>query len=100
MTGGILLTLMVPQLLEDNMVDWLMLNAEDRLFLSGVVSAHAAGHERLSLMEQVTGRRQQIRFDVLLEAEEVDGVLKQLKQDFKHTGIRFWMAPLHQSGEL
>ena len=49
MTGEILLTLMVPQLLEENMVDWLMSNAEDRLFSSGVVSAHAAGQTRAAV---------------------------------------------------
>ena len=100
MSGGILMTLMVPSLLEDSMVDWLMLNAEDRLFLSGVVSVHAAGHERLSLMEQVTGRRQHIRFEVLLEAGEVDGLIKRLQQDFLETGIRFWTAPIDESGAL
>jgi Protein of unknown function (DUF3240) len=54
----------------------------------------------LSLMEQVTGRRQHIRFEVLLEAGEVDGLIKRLQQDFLETGIHFWIAPIDESGAL
>jgi len=95
-----LVTLNVPPLLEEAVVDCLLsIEAADG-FSSLAVNAHASGHEGLSLAEQVAGRQKQIRFQMYLPEQQLGVLTEQLKQCFSGSGIHYWVLPVLESGYI
>lgn len=89
-----LVTINVPPLLEEAVVDCLLsIEAADG-FSSLAVNAHTSKHETLSLAEQVAGRQKQIRFQIYLPVEQLTLLIEQLKQGFSGAGIQYWVLPV------
>lgn len=95
-----LLTIIVSPALEDALVDWLLDQLPDVGFSSFPIRGHSNRHAGLSLAEQVTGRRNQIRFDVQLPDERLSLVVERLKADFANAGLHYWIAPLREFGAV
>jgi len=55
---------------------------------------------QLSLAEQVTGRRQQVMFQVELRYDEAQILLQKLKLYFPGMGVHYWMTPVLESGRI
>lgn len=100
MSDRYLLTLIVPANLEEILIDWLLENAPDQGFCSFPVSGHSISHSGLSASEQVSGRKRQIRFDIGINSEETDQLIKGVKSRFSGIGIEFWITPQHRAGYL
>jgi len=95
-----LVTINVPPLLEEAVVDCLLaIDATDG-FSSLVVSAHGSEHETLSLAEQVAGRKKQIRFQMYVPEQQIKVLIERLKQDFSGAGIHYWVMPVLESGSI
>jgi len=95
-----LVTINVPPLLEEAVVDCLLaIDAADG-FSSLVVSAHGSEHESLSLAEQVAGRKKQIRFQMYVPEQQIKILIERLKQDFSGAGIHYWVMPVLESGSI
>ena len=95
-----LVTINAPPSLEETLVDCLLdFQAEDG-FSSFFVSGHDHRHDGLSLAEQVTGRKKQIRFQMYVLAEGLPLLLAKLKDMFKDSGIHYWVTPVIESGYL
>ncbi len=86
--------LTVSPSLEEAMVDALLRRAEGRGFTSFPVSGHGSDHARLSLAEQVSGRRRQIRFQVEMGAHEVPEFHDWLHRQFPEAAIHCVFLPL------
>lgn len=95
-----LLTLIAPIGLEEVIVDWLFDNAPDQGFCSGPVNGHSASHDALSLSEQVSGRKRQIRFEIHAEEEAVRGMIERLGREFPGAGLHYWVTPLSGAGPI
>jgi hypothetical protein len=93
------LILLAPPALEETLVDWLM-QAGGENFISIPVSAHLSDSSSFSLPEQVSGRKRQIRFEVMLTAEELPGFLDGLRRAFDGTGIHYWVSAVEDAGKL
>ena len=100
MTEIALLTLIVPIGLEETLVDWLLEQAPDQGFWSGPVNGHSADHEQLTIAEQVSGRKRQIRFEIHAPEPTVSRMIEQLRRDFPGAAMHFWIAPLSGAGRL
>lgn len=100
MTDTVLLTLIVPASLEETLVDWLFENAPDQGFCSGPVNGHTSRHGPMSLSEQVSGRRRQIRFEVHLGSPEAQAVIDQLRRDFPAASLHYWISSLQGAGKI
>lgn len=95
-----LVTINVPPLLEEAIVDCLLsIEAADG-FSSLAVNAHTSKHEALSIAEQVAGRQRQIRFQMYLPEQQLMVLLQQLKQSFSGAGIQYWVLPVLESGYI
>ncbi len=94
------LTLSVPTLLEEEVVDRLLESDADIEFTVGTVYAHASGEESLSLAEQVTGRKRRVRFEIVGDADDVQALLDALRDRFKGSGIHFLLEPIEARGFL
>lgn len=100
MSGLSLLTVIAPAALEEVLVDWLLENAPGRGFCSGPIHGHSERHEQLSLSEQVSGRKRQIRFEMAACDQEVAELLERLRQDFARADLVYWIMPLIAFGRL
>lgn len=95
-----LVTINVPPLLEEAVVDCLLAIEAADGFSSLVVSAHGSEHETLSLAEQVAGRKKQIRFQMYVPEQQVEVLIERLKQDFSGAGMHYWVMPVLESGSI
>lgn len=95
-----LLTLIAPPNLEETLVDWLLEFESDYGFSSFAVNGHSSRHAGLSLAEQVSGRKRQIRFELHLPDTELASLVEGLKRDFAGTGLHYWVVPVLDHGRV
>jgi hypothetical protein len=95
-----LLTLIAPPSLEEPLVDWLLQFESRYGFSSFPLSGHSSRHEDLTLAEQVSGRKKQIRFEMHLPEEEWRPLIERLQRDFAGTGIHYWISPVVGHGRV
>jgi hypothetical protein len=100
MSDLVLLTLLAPPPLEDNLVDWLLNAPSIRGFSSQAASCHSSRAEAMSLNEQVAGRTRRIRFEAQLSADGLGETLEALRTDFRGSAIRYWVTPVLDAGGL
>lgn len=93
-----LVTINVPPILEEAVVDCLLAIESADGFSSLKVNAHTDKHDNLSLAEQVAGRQEQIRFQMYVPEQQLKVLIEQLKQDFSDSGIHYWVLPVLESG--
>jgi len=94
------LTLIVPMLLEEEVIDRLLERDGGLEFTAGTVFAHASNGESLSLIEQVTGRKRRIRFEIVGEVGELQSLLDSLQERYQGSGIHFLLQPVERRGLL
>ncbi|XSG85406.1 MAG: DUF3240 family protein [Methylohalobius sp. ZOD2] len=100
MTPLYLITLVAGPDLEEPVVDWLLRYEARYGFTSTPVHGHSSRLEGLSLAEQVAGRKRQVRFQMCVDGEEKRLLLDRLKADFPQSGIRYWVMPVLEEGEV
>ena len=98
--GHYLIVLTVPPPLEEAVVDWLLDLEACNGFTAYAVSGHSGSSETLTAAEQVSARKQQIRFELHVPASGVAPALESLRADFRDTGIHFWTTPLDTHGTV
>ena len=94
-----LLVLNIRPELEEDLVDYLL--ARDGV--AGFTSYHARGHgevnEEMSLAEQVSGRRQRLQFEILMDDVDVqklvDGLADEVGRD-----IVYWQQMVSNNGRV
>jgi hypothetical protein len=91
-----LLVLNVNPALEEEMVDYLLVQES----VGGFTSYHVYGHGQnrgLSVAEQVTGRQRRQQYEILIDVAEVSGVLDGLA-DSVGPGIVYWQQAVSGVG--
>lgn len=91
-----LLVLNIPPALEDDMVDYLLALEEVKGFTSFTAQGHGGG-ERLTVTEQVSGRRQRVQFEIIVEEELVELIVSGLSADVGKD-IAYWHLPVSGIG--
>ncbi|MGZ8217868.1 DUF3240 family protein [Methylomagnum sp.] len=100
MTGGILFTLIASPGLEEPLVDWLLEFKPEYGFSSFPVNGHSSRQGGLSLAEQVSGRKRQVRFEMHLPEAEWRPLVERLNRDFAGAGIHYWVSPVIEQGRV
>ena len=100
MNDPVLLTLLTPPAAEEAVVDWLLEIESEYGFSSFPVRGHSSRHTGLTLAEQVSGRKEQIRFEMHLPESELSSLLNRLRQDFAGAGLHYWVVPLKTWGHV
>ena len=94
-----LLRLNISPGLEEDIVD-LLLTSE---YISGYQSYPTRGHGQVGAMtiaEQVAGRRNRVQFEIVLDADVLDELLRELKDAFPLRDVIYWVLPVIRSGRL
>lgn len=95
-----LVTINAPPSLEEAIVDCLLTIDNAQGFSSFPVSAHDHRGKGLTLAEQVSGRQRKIRFQMYVDKKTVPALLTRLKADFSGSGLRYWVVPILEHGEI
>jgi Protein of unknown function (DUF3240) len=95
-----LLVLNVPSALEEAVVDCLLTLESEHGFSSFPVNVHHHENKGLSLAEQVSGRQQQICFQVSIDEAGARLLLNRLKEEFAGAGIQHWVVPMLGRNEI
>lgn len=91
-----LLILNIPPALEDDMVDYLLALEEVKGFTSFAAQGHGGG-ERLTVTEQVSGRRQRVQFEIIVDESLVDLIVSGLSANVGKD-IAYWQLPVSGIG--
>jgi hypothetical protein len=100
MDNRVLITIVVVPTIEDMVVDWLLEREEISGFTSHAVDGHGSSAHSMSVGEQVAGRRKQVMFQFYLPEPLMSGVVEGLTDDFRGTGLHYWVTPVVNSGRL
>jgi len=92
-----ILTLVTPQSIEEDIVDFFLDSEHAQGFTSLHVRGHTSQHTGMSLIEQVTGRQHRVQFQVLVGEPQARAICKSLGERFAGAGIVYWfsLASLH-----
>ena len=91
-----LLIFEIASSLEEDFIDCLLEFPLIESFSSFEIRRHG-NHESLSTIEKVTGRSRAIRFEVVIDQEQIDQLVTRLNRDVA-PNIRFNIIPLIGSG--
>lgn len=95
-----LLILTVKPSMEEIISDWLISQETAQGFTSLNVSGHGSQMVGLSISEQVTGRKKQTQFRIVLEKGGVKPLIEKLASEFASSGIHYWVIPVEDSGVI
>lgn len=95
-----ILTLTCPPEVEEKLLDRLLLTCPDRIFTSLPIACHSSGQVHHNPLDQVMGRIQAVRVDILLTETLAAALLDELRREFRGVGLRFWRSPVQAQGEI
>ena len=99
MSEQCLLVLIAPPGVEEALVDFLLAQEHVSGFSAQKVDGSPA-HGRLTLAEQVTGRKRQVMFQVHAPRDEVRELVERLREDFRGAGLHYWVMPVIEAGPI
>lgn len=94
------LTLLCPPTLEERLLDMLLMLPQVAVFTSASTAAHGLSPHRLNATEQVLGRAQVTQIQLLLDSHDKEQVLQTIQREMAGSGIRYWITPISQEGEI
>ena len=94
------LTLLCPPAIEEKLLDLLLMQPDSTVFTSTPTAAHGLDHQHLGQMEQVLGRARATEVQVIIDEAEKDALLETLRQQFAGAGLRYWLTPVVEAGEI
>lgn len=96
----ITLTIITPIALEEVVVDWLLEHENTAGFNSMPTRGHGTNEDHMSLSERVSGRSNQIMFQINMSLDNVHIILKNLQDDFINSGLYYTIRPLIDAGDI
>lgn len=95
------LTIVLPQGLEENMVDHLLQHPE---YASGFTTTQVEGHgqsvARHSIAEEVRGRARRIQIQVIMNGEDAKLLITHLKESLPSREVAYWLTPVIEFGRF
>lgn len=96
----ICLTLLCPRGTEEKVLDVILSLPETTLLTSAPRMVHGLSSSELDAAEQVLGGARATEIQVLLMESARTGVLEELRQSFRGSGIRYWLTRVTDFGAL
>jgi hypothetical protein len=94
-----LLVLDVPEMLETAIVDWLLDQQLDHVFTQYPVQVCGHDQSGMTALEKVNGRKQEVRFEVLIHQQNTDTHIQQLVTAFQDAAVRYRVVDVIQNGQ-
>lgn len=99
-TERVAITVNVPPLYEERLVDWLLDRDAASGFTTYAAYGHGAHHDELSLSEQVSGRQRRVEFRVEIASSALDEFVAGLTASFPKADLYYFVTPVLRSGHL
>lgn len=100
MNENCLLNLVVSPEVEDNVTDWLLARDGVAGFSTLPIAGHGSDPARMTLAEQVAGKRRQVLFQLHLACADALALVEAVKDDFRGSGMHYWLVPILASGHV
>jgi len=100
MSEQILITLTVPPRLEDTCIELLLEHPSTPAFSSAPGRGHGEHPDHLSLSEQVSGWRREVRIEVLVAAADRAALLDDLRTRLPTDDVRYLITPVIEAGSF
>jgi hypothetical protein len=100
MTTRVLITLVVPPVLEDACIELLLEHPSTPAFSSTPARGHGDDPAHLSLSEQVSGWRREVRIEVEVADEDRRGLLDALRERLPTPAVRWRVTPVLDAGDF
>ncbi len=97
-TQEYLVTFNISPRIEEAFVDCLLTFETEQRFSSFPIRAHDHKNQNLSISEQVTGRQDQIRFQMYIPKQALTELIDKLKSEFTGSGVHYWVIPVIEQG--
>ena len=94
------LTLLCPPEVEEKLFDLILMSPNATIFTSGSAATHGLRHDSFNQTERVLGRAFATQVQVILADAEKAALLKQIQQHFAGAGLRYWVTPVLEAGEV
>ena len=94
------LTLLCPPEAEERLLDLMLMWPHTTVFTSKPTAAHGLTHENLDQNEQVMGRARATEVEVIFASDDKAALLDALRQQLVGAGLRYWITPVIESGEI
>ena len=94
------LTVLCPPAVEEKLLDLLLLSPNAAVFTSTPTAAHGLAFGSLNQTEQVLGRAFATQVQVVIPDADRQALLTSLHQQFEGTGLRYWITPVIEAGEI
>lgn len=94
------LIVLCPPEAEERLLDLMLMLPNTTVFTSKPTAAHGLIHENMDQTEQVLGRARATEVEVIFAAENKVALLDALRQQFAGAGLRYWITPVLESGEI
>lgn len=94
------LYLLCPANLEEKLLDVLLMHPDLAVFTSTRTAAHGLAFGALSANEQVLGRALATEVQVLMRESDRDALLDAVRREFSGAGLRYWVSPVMDAGEI
>lgn len=99
-TQNICLTLLCSPEIEENVLDTLLMSPYASIFTSAPTAAHGLAFAKLNATEHVLGRASAVQIQLIFPDSHQTQLLAQLKQQFAGAGLRYWLYPVAEAGEI
>lgn len=95
------LSLLGSPALEEKLLDQLLRSPHDLTFTSQTCASHGGhSHDGLDASEQVLGRARAMLVQVLVPEALARQLLQDLEALFSGSGLRYWLTPVIEEGQL
>ena len=95
------LTLLLPRGLEARILDHLLRHPTwVGPFTAHRVEGHGDPDSIASAREQVRGRAERVRIEILMDASHVAELLQELRSELPSPEVEWWLSPVLESGRL
>ena len=98
--SDVCLTMLCPPAVEEKLIDLLLMSSEQIVFTSAPAAAHGVGADGLSELEQVQGRALATAIQVICAESDKAALLRNVRQQFAGTGLRYWVTTVIEAGEI
>lgn len=96
----VLLTLLLPPSLEEELLDLLLMSPDVQVFTSAATAAHGLAFGRLTANEQVLGRVDAVQLQAVVAQDRAASLLSELRRHYAGAGLRYWLTPVVAQGEI
>lgn len=94
------ITILCSPAVEEKLLDLLLLSPNATVFTSVPTAAHGLAFGNLNQTEQVLGRAFATQVQVVIPETNWQALLGDIQEQFVGTGLRYWMTPVIESGEV